>query len=179
MKAVKAPIAFAIDEHVEEELERHVVVGQDQRSNRPLHVVQVVQDDRGEHHDSRVPVRVVRGPGIDSSCLFQRAFRRRSGLGPLVATVVAFGLLIRRPNCLYSARAGRRRGDATAEAGQVTTGHPTAHSTVRRTAPFVVPTSCEPPTTSGVFGRGRIDRASKNEHPRNGGSGRVEGRYRR
>ena len=42
------------DEQVQEVLERHVVVGQHQRRDGPLHVVEVVEHDRGEHHDRQV-----------------------------------------------------------------------------------------------------------------------------
>ncbi len=43
------------DEQVEEVLERHVVVGQHQRRDGALHVVEVVEHDRGEHDDPQVP----------------------------------------------------------------------------------------------------------------------------
>ena len=43
------------DQQVEEELERHVVVGQQQRRDRPLHVVEVVEHDRRQHDDGQVP----------------------------------------------------------------------------------------------------------------------------
>ena len=43
------------DQEVQEELERHVVVGQQQRRDRALHVVEVIQHDRREHDDGQVP----------------------------------------------------------------------------------------------------------------------------
>ena len=42
------------DQQVQEELERHVVVGQQQRCDRALHVVEVVEHDRREHDDGQV-----------------------------------------------------------------------------------------------------------------------------
>ena len=52
-------------QQVEEVVERHVVVGQQQRRDGALHVVQVVEDDRGEHHDRQVAPTcgAVRGSG--------------------------------------------------------------------------------------------------------------------
>ena len=43
-------------DHVQEVLERHVVRGQQQREDRPLHVVEVIEHDRGDNHDRQVPV---------------------------------------------------------------------------------------------------------------------------
>ena len=42
------------DQQVQEELEGHVVVGQQQRRDRPLHVVEVIEHDRREHDDRQV-----------------------------------------------------------------------------------------------------------------------------
>ena len=73
MKALKAPIAFGDDQQVQEVLERHVVVGQQQRRDRPLHVVEVVEHDRRQHDDGQV----ARAGATCSGSGRAVAFRRR------------------------------------------------------------------------------------------------------